>query len=182
MILPISPLSTVVDWLRGFSGKKKIWFFACLISIVGVSTYDTLLVILYRDSILDDERNPICELLIRKDPNQLTWFLLGKILGNAGVVGTLTALYRLDYHRVMTVATSVALFQYWLLVFLNFSDPLTGFLHFDGLLSKDPKQFASGLNSAMIHGFATVGLLMVGIITRITWKSIRNSARVLGTT
>lgn len=185
-LLPKEQSPTVVDWLRRITRHEKTgidrkWFFACLIFIIGVSTYDTYLVVLYRESILDDERNPICELLIRKDPLQLSWFLLGKILGNIFVVGTLVALDRFGYRRSMTIATSVALFQFWLLVFLNFSDPLTGFLYFDGLFSHDPKQFAQGLSSAVIHGVVTIGLLMFSILTRIWWKSIRNSSRALGT-
>lgn len=167
---------------RAGIGIDRNWFFACLVFIVGVSIYDTYLVFLYQDSILFNEFNPICELLIRKDPHQLSWFLLGKTLGNLGVVGTLMTLYRLGYRWTNSVATNVALFQLLLLVFLNFSDPRTGFLSFDGLFSHDPEKFAQGVSSAAIHGFAILGFLMVWVLTRIWWRTMRSSPRTLGTT
>jgi hypothetical protein len=178
--------STLIEWRKKPNDRDSLridprWFFACLVFILGVSIYDTYLVVLYRDSILVDERNPICELLIRQDPRQLSWFLLGKTLGNLGVMATLMALYWFRYPWAISVAASVAMFQFWLLVFLNFSDPLTGFLYFDGLLSHDPKQFAEGVSSASTHGLVTLGFLMVGILMRIWWKSLRNSTRALGT-
>ena len=170
-----SPTSIVVPLLRlATSIKSEVIrnrFLACLTFIVCVSIYDSYLVVLYRDSILDDERNPICKLLIRQDPYQLSWFLLGKALGNVVVVGTLIALKRFGYRANMTIATSIALFQFCLLLYLNFSDRMTGFLHFDGLCSHEPERFQEGLNSVVVHGVALIGILMVGIVTRTSWRS-----------
>lgn len=156
-------------------------FLACLIFIVSVSIYDSYLVVLYRESILDDERNPICELLIQKDPHQLSWFLLGKFLGNLFVLGSLFALKWIGYSRFMTVTYCVAAFQMWLLVFLSFSDSLTGFLHFDDLMSPDPERFSKGISITLVHLVATLGMAGVWVVTRLRWKAIRNSVRSLRT-
>jgi hypothetical protein len=126
-------------------------FLSCILFIVGVSIYDSYLVVLYQDHILVDERNPICEMLIRKDPNQLSWFLMGKLLGNVGVVGSLLVLLKLKFHHTLTVAKAVAFFQFGLLFYLTFADHATGFLHFDDLFSSDPVRVGQAQFSVLIH-------------------------------
>lgn len=150
-------------------------FLACLLFIVGVSVYDTYLVLINRDAILFDERNPICEILIRQDPNNLTWFIVGKLAGNLGVVGTLLCLRWMGYQRILIVTIGVALFQFLLLTFLTFSDPMTGLLHFDGLYSRNPAIVAQAQTSVFLHSLALGGLLVTGTITGIRWKTIRNA-------
>jgi len=150
-------------------------FLGCLFFIVGVSIYDSYLVALYRDSILDDERNPICEILIQKDPDNLSWFMLGKLAGNFCVIGTLMLLRWIGYKYSLVVAFGVAIFQLALLTFLTFSDPLTGLLHFDDLLSTDPDRVAKAMYSAMLH---VVALMLTSVaigIAGIRWKTTRNT-------
>jgi hypothetical protein len=142
---------------------------------VGVSIYDSYLVALYRDFILHDERNPICEILIRKDPNNLSCFMLGKLLGNLGVIGTLMFLRWIGYKPTLTVTLGVALFQLALLTFLTFSDPRTGLLHFDDLFSHDPDRAAQALNSMMLQGVGLAVAISTGAIAAIRWKTIRNT-------
>ncbi len=151
-------------------------FLGCLLFIVGVSIYDSYLVALYREFILYDERNPVCEILIQKDPENLTWFMVGKLIGNMLVIGTLALLRWIGYKQTLTVALSVALFQFALLMFLTFSDPITGLLHFDDLFSHNPDRAAKALNSAMLHAIA-LAITVAGVITGIRWKSIRNISR-----
>ena len=160
--------------------KTRRVFVGCLLFIVGVSIYDSYLVALYSNTILKDERNPICKLLILKDPEQLSWFLAGKFIGNAGVVGTLTLLHWFGYKRTLTVVASVALFQLGLLTYLTFSDPITGLLHFDGLLSHNPHVFERAFETTMMHVKVLLSALTVGGLTIVMWK--RNSQKRLCTT
>ena len=150
-------------------------FLGCLAFIVSVSIYDSYLVALYRECILYDERNPICEMLIRKDPNTLSWFMAGKLAGNLGVVGTLVLLRWVGYNRTLMVASGVAAFQLVLLTFLTISDPMTGLLHFDDLFSHNPAKAAKALNSAMLHAVVLSGMIALGVIIGVRWKTIRNS-------
>ncbi len=150
-------------WLQHFL------FAMCLIFIVSVSIFDSMLVVQFQETILLDERNPICTLLIRKDPNHLSWFLAGKTFGNLFVLTTLIVLARFKYRYVMLVTGAVALFQLFLLVYLNFADNKTGFLHFDGLYSNDPEKYKVGLKSLLVHLTAALTLA----ITAITSWTIR---------
>ena len=149
-------------------------FLSCLLFIVGVSFYDCYLVAINRECILFDERNPICEILIRRDPNNLSWFMAGKLLGNLGVVGTLLLLHWIGYRHSLVVAQGVAIFQKALLIFLTFSDSKTGLLHFDDLLSHDPAKAAKAWNSAIMHAAACLGIVGIVVFSVIKWKSIRN--------
>ena len=171
------PLGTLCQTLIDKFSSARHAFLGCLLFIVGVSIYDSYLVALYRDAILFDERNPICEILIRKDPNHLSWFMLGKFLGNLGVVGTLMLLRWIGYKQTLTVAVGVAFFQLALLTFLTFSDPMTGLLHFDDLYSQDPVRAAKAVNSALLHGVVMTVTIVAGLIVSVKWKNIRNTPR-----
>lgn len=144
--------------------SRVFWF--CVAFILCVSIYDSYLVGVYRDSILIDERNPVCEFLIRLDPQHLSWFLVGKLLGNVLVVGSLVALLRSGFRRTLTVAKSVAGFQLLLLVYLLFADCMTGFLSFDGLVSNHSFEFQQSLHSAVIHLGVFVPLLCGYFVAR----------------
>jgi len=149
-------------------------FLGFLLFIVGVSIYDSYLVAIYRECILYDERNPICEMLIRKDPGNLSWFMAGKFLGNLCVVGTLLLLRWIGYGHTLVVARGVAFFQAALLVFLTLSDPKTGLLHFDDLSSHDPAKAATAVNSALLQAIVLVGIVGAAVFTVGKWKTIRN--------
>ena len=129
----IDPLK--VDWYRRLPAvaflRKQPFLCACLAIILLVSAIDTWLVYLFRDTILIDEKNPICRRLIAHDPHQLSWFFWGKGMGNLFVVSTLILLYRFDYRHCRLVASSVAGFQLLLSCYLGLSDATSGFLHFD---------------------------------------------------
>ena len=151
-------------------------FVACLAFIVSVSIYDCYLVAIYRDFILYDERNPICEMLIQKDPNHLSWFMTSKFFGNLFVLGTLLLLRWILYRQTLVVTIGVASFQFALLLFLTFSDPLTGLLHFDDLYSPNPIKAEKAMYSVMLHLAVLSGTIVVGVMTGIKWKTIRNNS------
>ena len=163
--------------LRSFRFSKTLvqqgCFAVCLLFIVSVSVYDSLLVVQFQETILHDERNPICAMLIQQDPHHLTWFLTGKTLGNLLVISTLIGLARFKYRHVMLVVTYVALFQLSLVFYLNYSDKQTGFLHFDGLFSRDPVMFASGIKSLLIHLTAVMSITL----TAVTSWTIRSKCK-----
>ena len=166
--------------LRAPSEPSENWsrklFAFCLLFIVSVSIYDTYLVTLYRDSILLDERNPVCLYLIQQDTSQLTWFILGKLAGNLVVVGTLLGLFLSGFRNALTVAKGVAFFQLLLLIYLQFSDPLTGILDFDGFVSASQEDNRQAILSVVAHLGVVVPALMGSVIAKRKWDSKRMQA------
>ena len=154
------------------TGAKRVFSF-CLLFIVCVSIYDTYLVAVYRDSILVNERNPICKFLIQQDLSQLTWFMTGKLLGNIAVVTTLSGLFFFGFRHALIVAKAVACFQLMLLIYLQFSDPTTGVLDFDGLLSPCPAEFNGAVLSAVAHLGVVVPTLLGGVLAKRKWDATR---------
>ena len=159
----------------GRSLKSRKAFLGCLLFIVGVSIYDSYLVALYPLTILEDERNPICKMLIQKDPLYLSWFLAGKFIGNLIVVGSLALMSWIGYRRIMAVTFGVTLFQAGLLAYLTLSDPLTGVLHFGDLFSHDPARAAQALKSLAIHMSIFSCTVIVGGLTVVGWRSKRGN-------
>ena len=88
-----------------------------------VSIHDTYLVII-EEHILMLEKNPICAFLIRLEPECLTFFILGKMLGAVAVIFTLMLLHRVRYRHADIVTSAVVIFQAMLLTYLHLSDPL----------------------------------------------------------
>ena len=152
---------------RGSQRTTWLKFFACVGFILAVSTFDTLMVVLYSDHIQDLERNPICLGLINMDPDRLTYFVLGKALGNFGVMLALIGLKTIRYRFAMAVTYSVSFFQFLLMVFLCGSDPGSGFLTFDDLGSHDPLIFNDGLHNAMIHLLVLATLVVLGLAVKV---------------
>ena len=87
--------------------------------IAAVSMYDMWLTYRLRDVILGTEENPICLWLIRLEPSALGVFLPAKILGTVFVVGFCALLYRWFKRHAMAIAAGVAVFQSWLLCYLQ---------------------------------------------------------------
>ena len=124
---------------------------ACIAIILSVSTLDTYFVYLFKHVIVEFEQNPICLALIGRDPQDLSWFIGGKLLGNLGVVTVLVLLFRFGYRNSNLVAVGVAAFQVILTLYLCFADPQTGILNFDGLFSDSPLLFKRSLTSLLLH-------------------------------
>ncbi len=161
----------VPTWLT-----PRLLMVSCVLLILSVSIYDTYLVYFFRDTILHDERNPICEALIRRDPNGLTWFFLGKATGNLAVISVLIMLYQRLYTYRSLVAVSVATFQILLTVYLFFADHSVAVLCFDGLYSQNDRIARQAAQSLIIHVViaTTFGAAIVTIY------STRETSRVAG--
>ena len=124
---------------------------ACIAVIIAVSALDTYLVCTLKHVIVEFERNPICLALIQRDPEDLSWFIGGKMLGNLAVVSVLVCLFRYRYRNRKFVALSVAGFQVFLTLYLCCADPFTGFLSFDGLFSHSQTLYRKSVDSLLIH-------------------------------
>lgn len=143
--------SAEIREIRSLPTLHPSWLVAlCITIIVAISIFDTYMVVKYRHVILEGERNPICEVLIRQDPIKLSWFVTAKMLGNLGVVACLTSLYRFGYPHCLLVAKWITTFQIALFAYLNLSDPMTGFLHFDDLFRPSYHQ-AKAIISLLKH-------------------------------
>lgn len=93
--------------------------------IAMVSIHDTYLVTI-EEEILTMEKNPICARLIQWEPVGFTYFILGKMIGTLSVIVALITLHRIGYRHAGIITGAVVAFQFSLLVYLHFSDPLLG--------------------------------------------------------
>jgi hypothetical protein len=104
------------------STLSRIWnplFTAILIYVGAVSFYDGYLVIRTGDLIGDLEQNPVGLLLINCNGGDPSLFLALKAVGTLIVLGTLEVLNRHSQRIACPVSLAVALFQSWLLIFLE---------------------------------------------------------------
>ena len=93
-------------------GWRAALFYSAWCFIGLVSAYDAYLVQVYRSFIQEMEENPICAALIRLDPQGLTFFMAGKLLGTAIVLTSLWMLVRWKPRLSMPVISGVAAFQF----------------------------------------------------------------------
>jgi len=102
-----------------------------LITVMGcffiaiVSAYDTYLVTI-EENILFMEKNPICVLLIKLDPNGFSYFIMGKATGTVVVISSILFFHCKRYSYAWMVTRAIVAFQAMLLIYLHFSDPLLG--------------------------------------------------------
>lgn len=99
--------------------RAALYYFLAMSVIGSISVYDAYLVRLYRASIHDYERNPLCLMLIRWEPQHLTYFFLAKAGGTCVVLVLLGMLYAWRRRLALPVVTGVVAFQLALLGFLN---------------------------------------------------------------
>ena len=98
---------------------KKIY--SSIVVLIGlVSLYDAFLVYQYRQVI--DEQNPFCAWLISLEPDCVSLFLAGKVLGTLSVMAILFFLFRHWSRLAVPVAASLMVFQIGLLGYLHGSD------------------------------------------------------------
>ncbi len=133
----------------------------CLTIIISVSVYDTWLVHVYRDHIHTEERNPVCLMLIKFAPDSLSWFFAGKAIGNLAVAAVLAGLYWIGYRFWQVIAISVAAFQCLLTIYLNFSDPKTGFLNIDALIYRRGNVSELAWQSFTVHLVPLIATVVV---------------------
>jgi hypothetical protein len=99
--------------------RVTVMFYVALCTIGLISAYDAYLVRVYQSVILDIEQNPICAMLIRCDPQTLSYFVLAKAVGTALVLLALAALFAWRRKLALPVVAGVTMFQLGLLVYLN---------------------------------------------------------------
>jgi len=88
--------------------------------IAAASVYDAYLVYKYREGII--ERNPVCDWLIRQEPESVSLFLAAKGAGTAGVVSVLIGLFAFWRRAGITAAISLVIFQSGLMYYLHTSE------------------------------------------------------------
>jgi hypothetical protein len=104
-----------------------------LLFIAAISAIDIWFAVA-NSSILHVEKNPICEFLLRLDPESCVFFVLGKSFGTATVLLTLASLHIYGYRHAKLVTIVITCFQVCLFVFLTLSDPQINHLPNFGLL------------------------------------------------
>ena len=109
----------------------------CMILIITVAGLDTWFAV-DNTHILQVEKNPICEALLRLDPNSCVYFITGKIIGTVSCLGFIATLFRVRYRHAGLVLGCVTTFQVCLLIFLIFSDPTMHGLPNFGVLFNEP--------------------------------------------
>jgi hypothetical protein len=118
-LIPATP-----EFNSGQLDSRKRWihflFGLAVILIAGASIYDAYLVYKYREGVV--ERNPICDWLIRQEPDSVSLFLVAKGTGTAGVVSVLIGLYAFWRRAGVTAAISLVMFQAGLMVYLHTSE------------------------------------------------------------
>lgn len=169
------PVPGIRNWIgRNTWVNPANFLLCCLAIIVLVSIYDTCLVYQYRAVIDLMEENPICLALIEMDPHNLSFFIGGKLAGNALVVTILVGLYLSGYRFRSLAAFAVAMFQLALLTYLHFADPSTATLCFDGLWSEVLSQQRRAIVSLIVHGYLVFG---AGLVAATVFRSSKGSGR-----
>ena len=114
----------------------RIFLMCCFSAILFVAAADTWFAVV-NERILLEEKNPVCEWLIRLAPESCSFFIAGKICGTLLVVATLYTLLRVRYRFARLVIAVVALFQLGLITYLCLADPLlNGWINFDVLFDE----------------------------------------------
>lgn len=100
---------------------RRIWFPALCCLIVGVSLYDTFLIVKYADHIATMEENPIGVWLLRIANGGIGVFVRAKLAGTLIVLAVLLTMWKRKSRTVVPVTTSLAVYQLGLLTYLTFA-------------------------------------------------------------
>jgi len=104
---------------------RLIFAVCCFAAIAGVSALDTWFAV-ENEVILKVEKNPICAMLLKMDPQSCRWFVAGKATGTILCMGLIATLLRMKYRHAGKVLVAVTMFQAGLLAYLVLSDPMMG--------------------------------------------------------
>ena len=102
--------------------NKTSLLIGCFLFIGAVSALDMWFAI-ENSRIVQVEKNPICKALLKMDPANCSWFIVGKSTGTVITLSVLSMLHWFRYKQATVVTCSVALFQLVLLNYLTLSDP-----------------------------------------------------------
>lgn len=105
-----------------YSFVNSLWFPVALAVIVGVSAYDTYLIIKFARCLIELEENPIGKWLIEINNGDVSVFVRSKIAGTILVASILLLMKRFQSRIVFPVTTSIASWQVGLLWYLTNAD------------------------------------------------------------
>ena len=99
---------------------RLIWFPVLSLLIIGISLYDTFLLVRFQDCIEQTEKNPFGVWLIEAGNGDVEVFVRAKLAGTFVVILTLFQMYRTNSRKTLPVISSIAVYQLWLLAYLTF--------------------------------------------------------------
>jgi len=102
----------------GCGGFLAMWSFVGL-----VSAYDAWLAVKYWETLMQLERNPLCQYFIALGDGDWSIFLRVKTSGTLAVLSVLAGLYRSNRRLALPIAAAVSAFQFGLLLYLTFAVP-----------------------------------------------------------
>lgn len=105
-----------LPWIGHFEFRRTHFVYCCLI-ILALSVIDTYFVYRYQHVIVYQERNPICLYLINCDRESLSYFAIGKLLGNASAIATMIGVYTWRKHIGVIVVQAITAFQIGLIAY-----------------------------------------------------------------
>ncbi len=100
---------------------RSHWFALLSTFILGVSLYDTFLIVQFKDLIAQTEQNPVGRWLIHIANGDVGVFVRVKLAGTIIVMATLATLYKRRSKKTLPVTTSIAGYQSGLLAYLTFA-------------------------------------------------------------
>ena len=99
---------------------RRMWFTGMLLLIGSVSLYDTFLIVFFKETIMQLERNPMGLWLLQIANGEVGVFVRAKLAGTLIVLCVLVLLRRRESPTAMPVTTSIAACQTGLLGYLTF--------------------------------------------------------------
>lgn len=107
-----------------FDNMKNLqtyWFPILCSLIVGVSLYDTFLIVKYSDHIHHMEENPLGRWLLNIADGGISVFVRAKLAGTVTVISVLLFLWKRRSSKAVPVTVSLAVYQTGLLAYLTFA-------------------------------------------------------------
>lgn len=98
---------------------KTFWFPVLCTVIVGVSLYDTFLIVKYSDQIYYMEENPFGRWLLDIADGGVSVFVRAKLAGTLSVLCVLMYLWKRHSRKAVPVTVSLAAYQTGLLAYLT---------------------------------------------------------------
>lgn len=98
---------------------KIYWFPILCTVIVGVSLYDTHLIVKYSETIHEMEENPIGCWLLEIADGGISVFVRAKLAGTLTVLSVLVFLWKIRSRKTFPVTASLAVYQTGLLAYLT---------------------------------------------------------------
>ena len=104
---------------------KKITYAILWLSIGLISAIDVYWSIVLQEVLIETELNPVGQFLIRVSNGDVALFMFCKVMGLVVVLGILAILYSYKRRIAWYSIIGVAVFQFWLLWYLNAGDEST---------------------------------------------------------